>query len=686
LRRLRFKRPSRRQLKRAGILLAGVAMIVCAVTVALWHVFPFPIERLKSWPASPVVRDRTGRVMLSLVSRDGQWRRPVLLSEISPWLVKATVAVEDERFFAHHGVDPLAVARAVGQNIASLRTVSGASTLTMQVCRMMDDRPRTFASKVIEAFRALQLERLCGKDEIIATYLNIAPYGGNLRGVEAASLAYFNKRASDLTLGEAALLAGLPQSPSRYRPERFPDRALARRRKVLQRMSELGMITGEQSEFASAEPIPARRYREPSFASHAAWLALQRRPCGGQTTIDPVVQSDVEAAAKSHAAALPPGTQVAVVVIDVAADQIVALVGSLDPRDPIGGAVNGVLGRRSPGSTLKPFVYAAAMEAGLLDPGTTVFDIPIDRGGWTPSNFDDGYSGALPAADALRKSLNVPAILVAEAVGLPRCLGLIEAAGIRLPPGTHDQAGLAVVVGAAEVTLLDLVNGYATIARKGTRRSPCLFADEQAEAVPAIDADVCAIIDDVLSSRHRRPRGMENRSDTDVPWFMWKTGTSSGRRDSWAVGHNRRYAIGVWIGRFAGGGAVQYVGAEAAEPLLARLFDLPVLRTVEDPPCPTSRPAVHPLPAPRELAGPLRILSPAPAARFVAVDGIAVVHPRANRLDGVDWFLNDRFLERGSADRLVLGPGQYELRCVDGKGGHAASRFVVAGREAMVNP
>ena len=674
---------TRRRLRRAAWIAGGAALAGGAMLVVLWYASPFPLQRLDGWPSSPVVRDRTGRQMLAVVGRDEQWRRPVPLEQMSPWLVKATVAVEDERFYAHAGVDPLAVLRAAGQNLGAWRTVSGASTITMQICRMMDDRPRNLLSKSIEAFRALQIERLRDKREIIAFYLNTAPYGGNLRGVEAAARAYFRKSAGDLTLGEAALLAGLPQAPSRYRPDRFAARARARRTHVLQRMTALGAITAEQCALACAEPIPARRNAEPSFASHAGWLALQRRAAGGQTTIDPIIQADVEALTRAQAAQLPPKTQIAVAVIDVAASQIVALLGSVDPRDPVGGAVNGVLARRSPGSTLKPFVYAAAMEAGLFAPDTVVYDVPIDRGGWTPTNFNDGFAGALSAGDALRRSLNVPAILVAEATGLPRCLGVIEAAGIRLPQSVHERAGLAVVVGAAEVTLLDLVNGYATLGRGGLRKPACLFVDERAEGVRVMDAQICAIIDNMLSSRRRRPHGMEDREEPAVPWFMWKTGTSSGRRDAWAVGHNRRYAIGVWIGRFGGGGAAQYVGMEAAEPLLARLFDLPALRCQADPAVPASRPAAHPLAPPRELAGPLRILSPSPGGQFIIVDGVAVVHPRANRLEKLNWFLNGVLLDVQSAGRLVLGQGRYELRCVDAAGEAAATTFGVSARAGI---
>lgn len=667
----------RRRLKRGAIVGLLLAAIGGGGLAIAWRASPFPMDRLERWPASPVVTDRGGRTLLTRVGRDEQWRFPVSVDRISPRLLDATIAVEDERFYRHAGVDPIAVVRAISHNVLACRTVSGASTLTMQICRMMDDRPRGYGAKLIEAFRALQLERLRGKRQILDTYLNIAPYGGNIRGVEAASQAYFGKRAADLSLGEAALLAGLPQSPSRYRPDRWPGPARARRDHVLRRMRDLGMITEEQAALAAAEPLGLAAERSAGSAPQAAWLALQRRPGGGQTTIESSIQGETQRLVVEQARILPAGSQSAAVVLDIATGEIVALVGSVDPDNPIDGQVNGALARRSPGSTLKPFVYAAAFEAGLLNDQTTVYDVPIERGGWAPVNFDRGFAGELTAADALRRSLNIPAILVAEATGLARCLGLIEAAGIGLPHNVQTRGGLAVVVGATEVTLVDLVNGYATLGRGGVRRPPRLFVDESSDAVRVFDADICAAIDDILSSRHRRPRGMQDRSERNVPWFMWKTGTSSGRRDAWAVGHNRRFAIGVWIGRFCGAGSERFIGAEAAEPLLASLFDLPVLRCYEDPLPPKRLPVSRPLPPPAELAAPLRIVSPAAGTTYVALAGQAIVHGKATRTTGVTWFLNGALLDGRSVQRLAVGPGRHELRCVDADGESAVAGFTV---------
>ena len=674
----RYNRLVRQWAKRGaigGITCAGVCLMLAAI---LWHAFPFPVERLERWPASPCVTDRTGRTLLKIVAADDQWRSPVPLSRMSPWVVNATVAVEDERFWSHPGIDPIAVTRALGQAIRAGRVVSGASTLSMQICRMLDGRPRTWRAKAVESFRALQLECIYSKEQILELYLNIAPYGGNLRGVQAASHAYFGTSVADLSLAEAALLAGLPQSPTRYRPDRHPDAARNRRGSVLRRMVELGMITKEQRDRASAEPVRVRPHPSTHHAPHAAWLALQRRPGGGQTTIDLDLQPDVERLVAEQMAALPVGTDAAVVVIDIPTADILAMVGSADFHDPLDGEVNGTLARRSPGSTLKPFIYAAAFEARRLHPQSHVYDVPIHRAGWSPANFDGTFAGQVSAAEALRRSLNVPAILVAEEMGLGRCLGLIEAAGVSLPPNAQSRGGLGVAVGALEVTLVDLTNAYATLGRHGCRLAPRLFLNEQqGAAVSVIRPEVCTAINDILSSRNRPPHGRGSLAPRGVPWFMWKTGTSSGRRDAWAVGHNERYAVGVWVGRFSGAGSTEYVGAHAAEPLLTGLFMLPRLRVDLEPASPAFWAVTRPIPPPMELDQALRILLPADGAAFIALSDTVAIQPQANRVTGITWFLDGRYAAAGNTPRLIVPPGVHELRCAGSDGASLAVRFTV---------
>lgn len=661
--------------------LLKIAVLVTAVLllafVIMWFLFPFPEEGLEQWSVSPLVLDVKGRPMLSIVGSDDQWRRPVPLESISPRLIQATIAVEDKRFYRHPGVDPIAVLRAAGQNIAAAGIVSGASTLDMQLCRMMGNRPRTFLAKIVESFRAIQLNQIKNKHEILELYLNTAPYGGNLRGVEAASLTYFDKHAKDLSLAEAALIAGLPKSPSRYQPNKYLQVAIKRREVVLRSMFKQGMITKQELQQARVSPIVIQKPLRTQRASHAAWMALAWRPAGGKTCIDLDIQKELEWLIDEYRSRLPVGTEIAVVIIDIAQSGIVAMVGSGDPSDPVDGQVNGVLAKRSPGSVLKPFIYVAAFEMGRLNAESVLPDAPIDRGGWSPSNFDRTFRGKVTVSEALRCSLNIPAILVAERIGLARCCGVLESAGIHLPADTQTRSGLALAVGGMEVTLLDLTNAYATLGRCGYRERPHLFTDEPRHQVRAIQPKVCAVINDILSSRRHRPNGMEQLLPEEVPWFMWKTGTSSGRRDAWAVGHNGRYAIGVWVGRFRGTGHVAYVGSEAAEPLLALLFNLPVLRTNDDPPAAAPIRVQRPLCLPAEVNQSLRIITPSNGDTFISLSGKTIIHPLTNRRDRLTWFLNGKLVDNESVARLVLTPGYYELHCFNQVGQSSSVSFAV---------
>jgi penicillin-binding protein 1C len=658
-------------LKRGMRVASAFALVCVAAFVGVWFLCPFPQARLAQWAVSPMVKDTAGHTMLSLVSTQDTWRLPVPLEAMSPWLIHATIAVEDKRFFRHSGVDSLAVLRAVHQNVRARRILSGASTLDMQVCRMMDGRGRTLKSKAIESFRALQLNRLKSKHDILALYLNVAPYGGNIRGVEAAAQLYFSKQAKDLTLPEAALIAGLPQAPSRYRPDRHLARALKRQHVVLDRMFEEGMISSQQQGEAKAFPLVIERQVFEQRANHASWWALAKRPQGGRTTMDLDIQGGVEQGVQDQLKALPKDSEMAVVVIDIRQAAVKAMVGSGNPLDPVDGQVNGATARRSPGSALKPFIYAAAFEAGRLNRDSIVHDLPIDRGGWSPENFDRQFRGPVTVAQALRWSLNVPAILVAEAIGPARCGGVIESVGISLPSNAPARGGLALAVGGLEVTLLDLTNGYATLGRDGVHRPARLFEDEQSESFAALAPKVCAAINDCLSSHRRQSVGMNGALPTNAPWFMWKTGTSSGRRDAWAVGHNGRYAIGVWAGRFRGTGRAAYVGARAAEPLLISLFSHPHLRSHAVPHDPDVLTVSNPLPPPKEMQDRLKITRPGQAEAFMCVQGRAAVHVAANRTQDLQWFLNGRLLNQ-DVERLSLTPGHYNLHCLDSQQGESS--------------
>jgi penicillin-binding protein 1C len=686
----RVRRRLARALKAAAKWAAIVLLAGAAAFCVCWWAFPFPKDKLRL-PIGSRVMDRDGNVLLELVAQDGQWRQPVKLAGISPWVAKATLAVEDRHFYDHHGVDIAAIARAAGQDIRAGKTISGASTITMQLCRMVEPRPRSPWSKCVQAFRALQLERLAAKDEILELYLSDAPYGGNIRGVEAASRIYFGKSAGKLSLAEAALLAGLPQSPGRYRPDRFPDAALKRREMVLRRMAQEGAIDHEQLSAALAEPLNLARPAPPEMARQACWLALHRRPAGGRTTIDSRIQRQVEALCRDYLSrltgqagaregpvSLPRVANLSAVVIDIKTGCIVALVGSAT-RSGEGSQVDGATAWRSPGSALKPFIYAAAFDARRLAPQSTVYDVPITLAGWSPQDFDRQFRGPVRADDALRYSYNVPAILLARQVGLARCVGLMRAAGVAWRDNPEARGELALAVGAVETNLLDLTNAYATLGRMGVNLGARLFEDEPAVPRPALEPNVCAAINDILSTSHRCPEGLEGLAPEKIPWFMWKTGTSSARRDAWALGHNMRYAVGIWVGRFEGPGCVDFVGAQAAGPLLAKIFFLPDLASDARPPQPQPWAVTAPLPPPPELGGELKITSPSCGSVFNAIGGSCVIHPQINRPPAggsLCWFLNGRVLGE-PCDRLVLAPGRYELRCVDDAGCASAVGFEV---------
>jgi penicillin-binding protein 1C len=386
-----------------------------------------------------------------------------------------------------------------------------------------------------------------------------------------------------------------------------------------------------------------------------------------------------QAGAGDGPASLPQTANLSAVVIDIKKGHVVAMIGSAS-RSGEGSQVDGVTAWRSPGSALKPFIYAAAFDARRLTPESIVYDVPISLAGWSPQDFDRQFHGPVRADDALRRSYNVPAILLARQVGLARCVGLMRAAGVAWRDNPEARGELALAVGAVETNLLDLTNAYATLGRMGVHLGVRLFQDEAVTTQPALDSNVCAAINDILSSHNRCPEGLEGLAPERIPWFMWKTGTSSARRDAWALGHNMRYAVGVWVGRFDGPGSVEFVGAQAAEPLLAKIFCLPDLASEVSPPQPQPWVLTAPLPLPAELGGELKITSPCQGSVFRAIGGSSVIHPQINRPLAGDsplcWFLNGR-LVGSPCDRLVLAPGRYELRCVDNSGIASAVGFEV---------
>lgn len=484
-------RPRRR---RRLLLLGAILFTLCLLpwltfqaAVAWW---PYPPGLDAARQASTFVQDRHGRPLAAFVADDGQWHLPLTGDQVSPHLLKALVAAEDARFYEHHGVDWPAVAQSAWEDAKSLSIRRGASTITMQVQRLRDPRPRGFFAKFDQAIRACQLEKQLpagdAKQRILLEYVNRAPFGGNLTGAGAASWRYFGRPCNDLSLGQAALLAGLPQSPIRLRPDRFPDRARRRRDYVLGRMLATGAITHAQYHDAIAEPVDAQwrplpqETRAPGSVSTPTpptvfgsmptlkWLTESHPGPVLRTTLDAAVQSQTFAAAREQLDTLGPSgvTAAAVVVLDTHTGQCLAAV-SLS-RDARG--VDLTRSPRSTGSTLKPFIYAAAFDDGLATPATVLHDTPAAWAGYVPGNFDGSFRGDIPAADALAESRNIPALQLLSRVGVERGAGLMGRLGLARIARSPQRYGLSLAVGGAEASPMQLAQAYAALGRGGVPR------------------------------------------------------------------------------------------------------------------------------------------------------------------------------------------------------------------------
>lgn len=561
--------PTRRQ--RAWLIGALAAMLsVFTLDAAL----PPPLDRARV--VSPVVEDRNGVWLRGFATPEGRWRLAADLDRIDPHFQTALIAVEDERFWLHPGVDPLALGRAALAWARSGRITQGGSTITMQLARLIEPRPRTFGSKAIEILRALQIERRLRKREILALYLSMAPYGGNLEGVRAASRAYFQKDPEWLDDAETALLLALPQAPEARRPDRHPQAARASRDRVLARMARIGVLPADRAQEASSAPIPGRT-PFPIAADHlAARLAAQ---ASGQGIIRSTVQADmqatVEAMVNRAAAGLERQATIAVLVADAPTGEIRASVGGAG-RDRAGGWIDMTRAVRSPGSTLKPFIYAIAFDDGVAAPETLAADAPRRFAGYLPENFDRRFHGDVRLSEALQHSLNVPAVATLERIGAPRfaaALGLAYAAP-RLPPGPQTQAGLALALGGVGMTLDELVTLYAALGADGQAR-PLRATLQTTQGPPRrfVRAETAERVRAILATSPSPAGRTPAYLVQNAPQVAFKTGTSYGFRDAWALGVSGRFVIGVWVGRPDGSPRAGATGRSDALPLLFDVAD-----------------------------------------------------------------------------------------------------------------
>ena len=557
---------------RKAALVAAAASVAIAIVGAAWVYSLGPAPLGEGLEFSTVVVDRNGRLLRPYATPDGRWRLPATVKDVDPRYIDLLIAYEDKRFRQHHGVDPIAVARATWQLVTHGRIVSGGSTITMQVARLLEPRTdRTFMAKLRQAVRAIELERRLSKDEILTLYLGLAPYGGNLEGTRAAALAYFGKEPRRLSLGEAAMLVAIPQSPEVRRPDRSAQAAHLARDRVLDRVAAAGTFPLDEIAQAKAEPSPAGRRAMPVLAPHAADQAVAAAAPNTKIialTIDATIQKPLEELARERAHALGPDIAVAIMAIDHATGEVLARVAGADYFDERrAGQVDMTQAVRSPGSTLKPFIYGLAFEDGLVHPETLIEDRPIRYGSYAPENFDLTFQGTVSVRKALQMSLNVPAVTLLDAIHANRLTARITDAGARFVLPKGEAPGLAMGLGGVGITLSDLTMLYGGLARGGhtlalTERRDQIAAPTERRLLEPVAA---WYVGNVLIGAPPPENAVGGR-------IAFKTGTSYGYRDAWSVGFDGKRTVGVWVGRPDGAPVPGLVGRVAAAPILFDAF------------------------------------------------------------------------------------------------------------------
>lgn len=551
-----------------------------ALSEAVRRLGPVPLGGTISY--SPLVVDRDGKLLRPFTTAQGYWRLPARPEDVDRRFLSMLVAYEDKRFYSHHGIDPVAMARASWQMLSRGRIVSGGSTLTMQVARLLEPRPgRTFADKAAEMIRAVQLENRLDKEKILGLYLALAPYGGNLEGTRAASLAYFGKEPKRLSTAEAAMLVALPQAPESRRPDRAPVAAKAARNRVLALLAGKGVLHADQAEAAALETAPKGRKPFPMLAAHVAERLVRldsvRQAQAGKrepnlvevTTISRFLQEQLENLARERATALGGGVSVAIVAVDNASGEVRAHVGGVGYFDRArAGQMDLAESTRSPGSTLKPFIYGLAFEDGLAHPETLVDDRPARFGVYKPENFDDAFQGTVTMRRALQQSLNVPAVMLLNSIGPNRLIARMKNAGAEpsLPPDAVP--GLAVGLGGAGVKLTDLATLYLALARDGETLPLIWRPQDRAIGTPPhrlFEKAAAWQVGNVLIGAPPPENAVGGK-------IAYKTGTSYGYRDAWAVGFDGASTVAVWVGRPDGAPVSELVGRKAAAPILFDAF------------------------------------------------------------------------------------------------------------------
>ena len=556
--------------------LAGAVVLFCGVVALADKQWPLPLHEVS--PARVVVAE-DGSPLWRFADAEGIWRYPVTIEEVSPRYLDALIQYEDRWFWDHPGVNPFSIVRAAWQDLTAGRVVSGGSTLTMQVARLLDPHPRTFGGKFRQLWRAFQLEWHLSKRDILTLYLNRAPFGGTLQGIGAASWAYLGKPPTELSYADAALLAVLPQAPSRLRPDRWPERAQAARNKVLERLLTQGVWPANVVNEAKEEPVWLFPRQMPQLAPLFARAMLARsREEKIVTTLDAGLQRQLEDLALNWKSRLPPRSSLAMIVVDNRDMKVRGWVGSADITDDSRfGHVDMVTAIRSPGSVLKPFLYAMALDSALIHPASLLQDVPRRIGDYRPGNFDSGFHGPVSMSDALVRSLNLPAVQVLDAYGPKQFAARLRNAGLPLILPAGAEPNLSLILGGAGARLADITAAYSAFARHGKVGKLRMLASDPLVERPLLSPGAAWITRRILAGE---AQPVPDASLPQVPSLAWKTGTSYGYRDAWAIGVNARYSIGIWTGRPDGTPVAGQFGFASAIPLLNQVNNLLASRGV----------------------------------------------------------------------------------------------------------
>ena len=563
------KKQLTRFFKRLGIAITGLFILFLLLSLI------FPLKDNVEY--STIITDKNGEVINAFLTKDEKWRMKTELNEISPLLRKTIIAKEDKYFYAHPGVNPFAVVRAGFKNIFRMRRTSGASTITMQVARALEPRKRNIGSKVIEMFRAFQLEWKYTKDEILQMYLNLVPYGGNLEGVKAASLLYFSKNPDHLSLGEITALSIIPNRPSSLVMGKNNDLIVQERNRWLKKFATDKVFTQKEIEDALAEPLTATRNTVPHFAKHLSHKLFKKGDYAYRTHLDLNKQLKTEKIVEDYIRAqkLRNINNGSVIIIDNKTHNVIAYVGSANFSDTTDGSqVNGAAAVRQPGSTLKPLLFALCMDEGFLTPKMMMNDIAVNYSGYAPENYDQKYNGYVTAEHALEHTLNIPAVKELRMLGKDRLVQKLSACGFRQIEKDKYKLGLSMILGGCGTTLEELTGLFSAFANEGTFISPS-YSDKDTfrKKINVVSPEAAFMVNDILSKVNRPDFPLNWQSTERMPKIAWKTGTSYGRRDAWSIGYNKKYTIGVWVGNFSGIGVPDLSGANTATPLLFKIFN-----------------------------------------------------------------------------------------------------------------